>query len=151
MLLPCLEILNLKPIFHQNANPLALGWFALLFLCYPPYQHEWFANQPTPTCWYPKTLSHPTRTITHPTRAPTHVHSMCLIFVCVGYSMATLLLVEYRLKTRPDSNNNVLTSGHPKKKVCFLSSGWPKLWPAGRPQKKNFLLFFFFGGGGGGG
>ena len=32
------------------------------------------------------------------------------------------------------------------KKVCFMSSRWPKLWPVGRPQ-----YLFFFGGGGGGG
>ena len=37
------------------------------------------------------------------------------------------------------------------KKVCFLSSGWPKLWPLGRPQFFFLFLhyFFFFCGGGG--
>ena len=34
--------------------------------------------------------------------------------------------------------------GHPKIKVCFLSSGWPKLWPVGRPQNLFFFPFFFF-------
>ena len=29
------------------------------------------------------------------------------------------------------------------KKVCFLSSGWPKLWPVGRPQYLLFSSFFF--------
>ena len=42
---------------------------------------------------------------------------------------------------------NLTTGSHTqatlKKKVCFLSSGWPKLWPVGRPQKKNVFLFFF--------
>ena len=33
-----------------------------------------------------------------------------------------------------------------KKKVCFLSSGWPKLWPVGRPQNLFFSPFFFFFG-----
>ena len=39
----------------------------------------------------------------------------------------------------------------PLKKVCFLCSGWPKLWPVGRPQNYFFSVFFFFWGGGGGG
>ena len=37
-------------------------------------------------------------------------------------------------------------SGHPEKKNCFLSSGWPKLWIVGRLQ--NLFLsfsFLFFG------
>ena len=42
----------------------------------------------------------------------------------------------------------------PLKKVCFQCSGWPKLWPLGRPQFfffRFFVFFFFLGGGGGGG
>ena len=39
----------------------------------------------------------------------------------------------------------------PLKKNCFLSSGWPKLWPVGQPQSFfSFFFFFLFGGGGGG-
>ena len=32
----------------------------------------------------------------------------------------------------------------PLKKVCFLCSGWSKLWPVGRPQNLFFPSFFFF-------
>ena len=31
----------------------------------------------------------------------------------------------------------------PPLKVCFLSSGWPKVWPVGRTQYLFFFLFFF--------
>ena len=36
----------------------------------------------------------------------------------------------------------------PLKKCCFLYSGWPKLWPVGRPQNLFFPIFFLGGGGG---
>ena len=32
----------------------------------------------------------------------------------------------------------------PLKKGCFLSSGWPKLWPVGRPQYLFSSSFFFW-------
>ena len=40
------------------------------------------------------------------------------------------------------------------KKMCFLSSGRPKLWPVGRLENLLFffyVFFFFWGGGGRGG
>ena len=30
------------------------------------------------------------------------------------------------------------------RKVCFLSSGWPELWPVGRLQNPSSFFFFFF-------
>ena len=53
--------------------------------------------------------SHTQREPSRTQREPQRIYiPCCLIFVCVGYPTGTLLLVEYRLKTRPDSNNNFL-------------------------------------------
>ena len=54
------KLLNsFKPIFHQKANPLELGWFALLCLRYPPTRAFQVANT---NMLGLKSLADPTRT-----------------------------------------------------------------------------------------
>ena len=55
--------LSLKPIFHCNANLLAL----VLCVGYSP-QRQGFVLQ-IPTCWYLKSLADPTQSLADPTRS----------------------------------------------------------------------------------
>ena len=45
--------------------------------------------------------------------------------------------------------HGIITIRLPRKKACFLSSGWPKLWPVGQTQfekkKKKSPFCFFLG------
>ena len=74
----------------------------------------------------------------------------CRVIKCLeAYYMTcgvikSLLSVWAAAKHTPEQGQFTLPGSAlrpPFKKVCFLSSGWPKLWPVGRPQ----YLFFFFG------
>ena len=46
--------------------------------------------------------------------------------------------------TRATVTSSVSSPGHPKKKVCFRSSGCPFLKPVGRPHLIFFPLNFIF-------
>ena len=49
--------------------------------------------------------------------------------------------IDVKFYGRRQNYTDVGRQGHPLKKVCFLSSQWPKLWPFGQPQ--IYFCFFF--------
>ena len=94
-------LIFLRPIFHCNAKPLALGRRVGL-----DPQRDLFALE-TPTCWYPKANAkhyRPTQTLKDPTRIPhgpnasqwniVHVGSPC-IGACVGHVHFMLFCVNF--------------------------------------------------------
>ena len=64
----------------------------------------------------------------------------------INLSQATLKICAYAVSCLPfKDKTHIYSLGHPWKKVCFLSSGWPKLWPVWRLQNPFFPLFSFGG------
>ena len=98
---------TLKPIFHCDAKPFALGTYVGL----DPQPHNFALG--IPTCWHLKTRKFmlppaPTTNAstyrwrwvpnTRGSHWPCRFHAVCLVFGRVGYPTQTGYPVEYRLK-----------------------------------------------------
>ena len=72
----CLIKQTLQPIFRQNANPLALGWFALLCFRYPPARAFHFAD----------TNMLALKSLADPTGTPAFALLPCFPLLCLHYA-----------------------------------------------------------------